>query len=395
MTGYRFGTAIGGQWSSILERFTVAIGSLARAQERGAVVISANDGGSGASPIADFREDIDPSLYCNSSGPGSVTICGENGVFIQGVNLIQELEQVEQNLTKAQQDLSTLQVNQANSLTDVQNLQGQVNSVQNDVFGLVFQVGLNQVLFNVTLQALEAVQDQLLANQNLTNELGDIKAELATLKARFETIDPVCLNQRRRLAASNPCNGGGDDNNGVVNGDPTLFVAIGSAIGACVVAAVLATLVIVRRERMKTTKPRIVREIHSRMWNTGDVRISTDTRERDGEASMPPPPYPPSEERDSVRKSDTAPAAPWRLRRGMSTLSSVSSNLYSWAVKRGVLLKREDEGKSESGEQDVGAGRKSESSRESGKVTSQEQLFGRKRTQDSEMSEEKLEETIF
>ena len=203
------------------------------------------------------------------------------------MNINEAVELLDQNLTEALQSLSALQFEQAATSTEIQNLQDQVNTAQAEIFMLQVQLKVSEVLFNATLQELQNAQIQLLANQNLTEELGQLKAQVAVLTASFANIDEACLNEGRRLeqTIASPCLVAAPV------GEPPVGAAVAIALGSVggVLLLALVAFVVLR----KGAKPHITRPQAVPGEISGEKSLHGKKSSGRSSTPMAPPPYPP------------------------------------------------------------------------------------------------------
>ena len=87
---------LSGQFNLVNASSAHAIGSFAQVVHDNAIVLSA------------VINPIGPSLYCSSTGIGTVTVCAENGVFIQGVDIVQELAAEKERVANLTDEVATL-----------------------------------------------------------------------------------------------------------------------------------------------------------------------------------------------------------------------------------------------------------------------------------------------
>lgn len=302
----------GGQFSRAQGDFTVAFGSFGQAVHDGSIVLAAR---SGVEALGD-----NVSLHCTSSGENTVSICSkaETGVFVNGINLIAELQS---------------KFDEGTALAALQNLQDQINNVESDVALVKIAVAFNEAFFNATFEVLRQTQEQLEVNQNLTEELDQIKAELTALTANFEKIDAACLVQGRRLEQANPCTA-------IIVDVLDLAIVVPSAVGGALL--MLLALILYRRElKSRAIKPRPFKGEPGSMFveEQGSTGSST---------VMPPPPYPPPPKSEDFE--ERPPTAPFRVRRPKrkeasppSWLRGVSSSkVYRYILRSSNNDQRED-----------------------------------------------------
>ena len=111
-----------GQHGVANETFAIAIGSFARTDHAGAVVLTAKNSPDNKK-LKDANE-IKPSFYCNSKGDNSVHICSgdEAGVFINDRNVVDELEALNLKANKSAVELAAEKERVANLTEEVMNL---------------------------------------------------------------------------------------------------------------------------------------------------------------------------------------------------------------------------------------------------------------------------------
>lgn len=298
-----------GQFNSVSGDFAMALGSFAQAEHPGSIVVSARN------TPGNIQSGVDrPEHHCSSQGDNTVHICSGNasGVFVNEINLIAELQS---------------KLSQTAASAEFETLQSQITVLQTDSFNLQLQVGLNQVISNATLQALKTVQEQIEANQNLTEELESVKAQLAALTLAFAQIDSACFvsgsGGTRRLDTK-PCAVAP----AVIEEPPDIVVIISASVGGTLLLVAGAFLLYSNR------KPKVIRPKPVQ----GDYELQIFPRERNQARSstpMSPPQYPPP-----VESGERPPTPPPRVRRGeeeqqgtASSRSFSSSSLYEKGVK--------------------------------------------------------------